>query len=91
MRADDRGGEGAQKKLMVAYRLRYEPYNKAAIEMCRSKCARRSVQIEGRSTCRTPAAEHSPEQKRSAAGPRATSGSTASTPAANLRARNQLK
>jgi predicted dehydrogenase len=36
----------AQKKLMVAYRLRYEPYNKAAIEMCRSKMCGAVVQIE---------------------------------------------
>ena len=27
----------AQKKLMVAYRLHYEPYNRTAIEMCRRK------------------------------------------------------
>ena len=27
----------AQKKLMIAYRLRYEPYNRTAIEMCRRK------------------------------------------------------
>jgi len=36
----------AQRKLMVAYRLRYEPYNKAAIEMCRSKLCGDVVQIE---------------------------------------------
>ena len=36
----------AKKKLMVAYRLRYEPYNKAAIEMCRKKLCGDVVQIE---------------------------------------------
>ncbi|MEA2710455.1 MAG: hypothetical protein QOF78_3056 [Phycisphaerales bacterium] len=36
----------AQKKLMVAYRLRYEPYNKAAIDMCRKKVCGDVVQIE---------------------------------------------
>jgi predicted dehydrogenase len=36
----------ANRKLMIAYRLHYEPYNLAAIEMCRSKQFGPIVQIE---------------------------------------------
>jgi len=38
--------KSAGKKLMVAYRLRYEPFNRAAIEMCRAKLCGAVVQIE---------------------------------------------
>jgi predicted dehydrogenase len=38
--------KAAQKKLMIAYRLHYEPYNQAAIQMCRDKTFGPVVHIE---------------------------------------------
>src|SRR5438874_9333226 len=38
--------KSAGKKLMVAYRLRYEPYNKMAIQFCRDKLCGPLIQIE---------------------------------------------
>jgi len=38
--------KAADRKLMVAYRLRYEPYNKAAIQFCREKLCGAMVQME---------------------------------------------
>jgi predicted dehydrogenase len=38
--------KSAAKKLMIAYRLHYEPYNQAAIEMCQDNTFGRIIQIE---------------------------------------------
>ncbi|WP_439621618.1 Gfo/Idh/MocA family protein [Gemmata sp.] len=44
-------GKDAKRKLMVAYRLRYEPFNQAAIELCRKERAVGAIRTIAASNC----------------------------------------